>query len=60
MPRPVQHAQAERRDEIMEYAALCLRMLHWAWHSDPKSSAWPKERAEAEQAETTTETAPSE
>jgi hypothetical protein len=36
------------RDEIYEYAGLCLRMLHWAWHADPKTSAWLKERATAE------------
>ncbi len=36
------------RDELMEYAALCLRMLHWAWHAHPESSAWLKERADSE------------
>ena len=36
------------RDEIYEYAGICLRMLHWAWHAHPETSAWLKERAAAE------------
>lgn len=38
------------RDEIYEYAGLCLRMLHWAWHAHPETSTWLKERAAAEAA----------
>jgi hypothetical protein len=36
------------RDEIYEYAGICLRMLHWAWHAHPETSVWLKERAAAE------------
>jgi hypothetical protein len=38
------------RDEIYEYAGLCLRMLHHAWHAHEKSATWLKERASAENA----------
>jgi len=39
------------RDEIVEYAALCLRMLHWAWHAHPESATWLKEWAVLEEAD---------
>ncbi len=35
------------RDDINEYAALCLRMLHWAWHAHDASAAWLRSHASA-------------
>ena len=50
-PPPAEFAYAGFfRDEIYEYAALCLRMLHWAWHARPETAAWLREHALAEQA----------
>jgi len=38
------------RDELAEYATLCLRMLHHAWHAHDTSVAWLTRHAAAESA----------
>ncbi len=38
------------RDELVEYATLCLRMLHHAWHAHESSVAWLARHAAAEAA----------
>jgi len=35
------------RDDIHEYAALCLRMLHWAWHATPSAEEWLRAKVAA-------------
>ncbi len=44
------------RDEITEYAALCLRMLHWAWHAHDASRTWLMDCAASEAAASTATT----
>ncbi len=38
------------RDDIVQFASTCLRMLHFAWHAHPGTAEWLQARASEEQA----------